>query len=307
MELYLSEFLLSIMTQDFHIPVLLQEVINFLGIKKDCWYIDCNLGGGGHTKAILQKGGKVLGIDVDPDAISEARKCLDKISSDRIIFCQNNFIHLKRLIQEYSLKQVSGILFDLGVSSYQFDNPTKGFSFRPTSPLDMRMDPALRVKAGDLVHGLNAGELEELFTNLGEEPFAKRIAQAIVVHRKLKPLKTAKELVDVILTVKHRSHTSIHPATLVFQALRIAVNDELNSLKAALPQAVDILKPGGKLVVISFHSLEDRVVKDFFREQQQKNVLQVLTKKPVTPNVGEISNNPRSRSAKLRAAMKLHD
>lgn len=287
---------------NFHTPVLLDKVIEYLDIKTDHWYIDCNLGGGGHTKTMLDRGGKVLGIDVDPDAIAYVAQ---NILRDRLIIHQGNFANLQKIVSSHNLSSVSGILFDLGASSFQFDNPSKGFSFQAQSPLDMRMDPNLAVKAGDLLHGLNAGELEELFKKYGEEPQSKKIAQAIVAHRKVRLIKTAQELVDIILTVKPKSHKSIHPATLVFQALRIAVNDEINNLKAALPQALELLEPDGRLVVISFHSLEDRVVKEYIKAQVASNRLTSLTKKPVIATEAELVQNPRAKSAKLRAALRL--
>ncbi len=281
----------------FHTPVLLNEAIDYLDIKKDAWYIDCNLGGGGHTKAILDKGGRILAFDVDPDAIAYVKQ---NLPTDRLIIVQENFNKLKEVTEKNNIKP-KGILFDLGASSHHFDSSPRGFSFQRNEDLDMRMDPRLGVKASDLVNVLNATDLEKIFRDLGEEPFARKIAQAIVVHRKVKPIHSTQELVDVVLTVKRRLD-KIHPATQVFQALRIAVNDELNNIKEVLPQAVEILGEGGRIVVISFHSLEDRIVKNFFKNNSS---LQLLTKKPVCANDKEVESNPRSRSAKLRAAIKL--
>ncbi len=282
---------------DFHIPVLLKETIDLLEIKKDRWYIDCNLGGGGHTQAILDLGGRVLAFEIDPAAI---RYVTEKIQNKNLIIVQENFIKLEEILNEHKIKP-SGILFDLGASSFQFDASPKGFSFQRNEDLDMRMDPRLGVKASDLINALGEAELARLFKELGEEPFAKKIAHAINAHRKVKPIHTTQELVDIVLTVK-RKLGKINPATQIFQALRIAVNNELDNISQALPQAVESLEDDGRLVVISFHSLEDRIVKNFFNTQQN---LETLTKKPLIAMEGELQKNPRSRSAKLRAAKKV--
>lgn len=301
---------------NFHTPVLVSEVASYLNIQKGCWYIDTTLGGGGHSEKILEEGGKVLGIDQDPEAILEVSKKYSKeIEEKNLVLNKGNFVdHLGGLTND---RLVYGVLFDLGISSYQLDNPKRGFSFSKDAPLDMRMDPAIGVKAEDLVNGLYEGELADLFRKLGEEKFAKKIAKKIAEERKLKKIETTKQLADLILSVKPRkiqdketlilryARNKIHPATQIFQALRIAVNDELNNLKTALPQALDILEKGGRLVVISFHSLEDRIIKNFFREMEEKGSVKILTKKPITPSDHEILQNPRSRSAKLRALEKI--
>lgn len=299
----------------YHIPVMLKEVLSYLDIKPGHWYIDCNLGGGGHTKGILDKGGNVLGIDLDPEAIYEVAKNyglkVDEkeghlfVESKNLVLIQDNFSHLATLTHLTHLTNFSGILFDLGVSTHQLDTPERGFSFNTDAPLDMRMDPKLQVTAADLINGLYEKELAELFWNLGEENFSRPIAKRIVEARLKKKIETTNELAQVILSVRHRTSSDrTHPATRVFQALRIAVNDELNSLKIALPQALKILAPGGKIAVISFHSLEDRIVKDFFRDEQGKGTVKFITKKPVSPTEEEVEENPRSRSGKLRVAEK---
>lgn len=289
---------------NYHTPVMLKEVLDYLEIKPGHWYVDCNLGGGGHTKGILDKGGKVLGIDLDPDAIAEATK--NFAQSKNLILVQENFSHLARLAPLAPLAP-SGILFDLGVSTHQLETPERGFSFNIDAPLDMRMDPkSTIVTAADLVNGLYEKELAELFWNLGEENFSRPIAKRIVEARQKKKIETTNELAQVILSVRRRTPADrTHPATRVFQALRIAVNDELNSLKIALPQALEVLAPGGRIAVISFHSLEDRMVKDFFRDEEDKGSIEIITKKPVTPSEEEVEKNPRSRSGKLRVAEKL--
>lgn len=298
----------------YHIPVMLKEALDYLQVKKGAWYVDCNLGGGGHTKAILEAGGKVLGLDLDPEAITEVAnqyqlqiKKSDHLEaqSENLILYQTNFINLQETVNKFKIGPVKGILFDLGVSSHQLETVQRGFSFNTTGPLDMRMSPTLTVKASDLVNGLHEGELVQLFQKYGEENFAKPIARKIIQYRKNKPITTADELAKIILLVRHRSPSDpTHPATRVFQALRMAVNDELNSLKKALPTALAVLAPQGKLVVLSFHSLEDRIVKNFFKDEEENNSITILTQKPITPDEEEISSNPRSHSGKLRAAVK---
>lgn len=300
----------------YHIPVMLTEVIASLNVQKDQWYIDCNLGGGGHTEAILKAGGKVLGLDLDPDAIGEVAQNhqlkveqTDKglrVLSDNLVLVQTNFANIKRVAKEYLSQPVIGILFDLGVSSYQLETPERGFSFNSDAPLDMRMNHTIGVTAADLLNALPEKELSRLFWEYGEENFSRPIAKKIVQHRQNKKIETTDELAHIILSVRHRSGSDrTHPATRVFQALRIAVNDELTSLKDALPQALQTLAPQGRLVVISFHSLEDRIVKNFFKDEEQKKSLTILTNKPIEPTEEEIDFNPRSRSGKLRIAQKL--
>ena len=313
---------------EFHRPILLKEVNKHLLIKLGEKYIDATIGGGGHTKEILKLGGKVLGIDCDPEAIKAARKSLQacptprrakralrgstsswQLIQDEAMYrlVRGNFAHLKKIGQENGFSRVGGVLFDLGVSSYQLETPQRGFSFSLEAPLDMRMDSNLEVTAADLVNGLNRGELEKLFAKYGEETDSRRIATAICQARQTKKIETTQELAKIIVGVKPRREKfgRIHPATRCFQALRIAVNDELNNLREALPQALTLLKHGGRLVVISFHSGEDRIVKQFLKEAERKSEMNILTKKPVRPSQEEINQNPRSRSAKLRAGEKI--
>lgn len=292
---------------EFHKPVLLKEVIQYLAVKRGEKYIDATIGGGGHSQKILAFGGKLLGIDCDPEAIKAARNRLSTAcpnASWRLV--QGNFVHLKKIAQENNFTQIAGILFDLGVSSHQLKTPERGFSFNLEGPLDMRMDPSLPVTAADLVNGLNQGELVKLFTKLGDERYSRRIAEAICCARRRGPITTCNQLAQIIIKArpKRGKFDRTHPATRCFQALRIAVNDELNNLKKALPQALDLLKNHGRLVVISFHSGEDRLVKEFFRAKQARGELKILTKKPIKPTPAEIGQNPRSRSSKLRAAEK---
>ncbi len=294
---------------EFHTPVLLKEVISFLAIKPGERYIDATVGGGGHTLAILKAGGRVLGFDCDQEAIEYTRKKWEEEAGNQqpgLTLIKENFVHLGEVAIRSGFRNVAGILLDLGVSSHQLVMAKRGFSFKTSAPLDMRMDQDLAVTAADLINGLNEGELDELFKKYSEEYHSRTIARAIVRARTLKPVRTCDELAEIVSRVRRGRgrFDRIHPATRVFQALRIAVNDELNNLKEVLPQATDLLKNGGRLVVISFHSLEDRIVKNFFKEGKQEEKLKILTEKPIRPTLEEISVNPRSRSAKLRVAEK---
>ena len=300
----------------YHIPVLLNETIEYLDIKPNEWYVDCNLGGGGHTALILEKGGMVLGIDLDPEALEESAKRfnlkIEKINgqiiakSDNLILVQDNFIHLQEIITNLNLPTPSGILFDLGISSHQVDDKDRGFSFMSDAPLDMRMNQdSEEPTAADIVNALSERELAQLFFEFGEEYKGKQIAHAINEYKKHKLIHTTHELASIILSVKKKTkYDRIHPATQVFQALRIITNDELNNIKKGLQTAIEILKPNGRLVVISFHSLEDRIVKNFIRDKEQEDLIENLTKKPIEASNDEIYDNSRSRSAKLRAATK---
>jgi len=304
----------------FHRPVLLQKSIHYLNIQKGEKYIDATVGGGGHSEAILKKGGEVLGIDCDPEAIKAARRHLSQACPTRQSFgknlggsdvswrlAQGNFEHLGQIAKKYGFDRVTGVLFDLGVSAYQLETPERGFAFSLKGPLDMRMDPGLSVTAADLVNGLSKGELNELFSRLGQEKYSRRIAAAIFSARRVRPIRTTNQLADLIVSVYGRSRKKrqrLHPATQVFLALRVVVNDELNNLKKALPQAIELLKPKGRLVLISFHSGEDRIVKQFFKNKEKQGRLRIITKKPIRPTIEERKENLHSRSAKLRAAEK---
>lgn len=288
---------------DFHTPVLLRQTIDNLKIKRGGQYIDATLGGGGHAAAILKIGGKILGIDCDPEAIKAARKHLASACPDTFWrLAQGNFKDLRQIAEDNGFGKVNGILFDLGVSSHQLETAERGFSFNLEGPLDMRMDPALEVTATDLVNGLTKNELEELFKKFGDERASWKIAEAIVSARKLRPIETCGQLVNIVGAGRG---SRLHPATRVFQALRMAVNDELNNLSQALPQAADLLRPEGRLAVISFHSGEDRIVKNFLKDQKGKGNLIIINKKPIKATTEEIVANPKSRSAKLRVAQKL--
>lgn len=300
----------------YHTPVMLNEVLKYLDIKRGGWYVDCNLGGGGHTEAILKMGGKVVGIDLDPDSMQEvtSRHKLKLMEidnrflacSNNLILYQTNFSQIKQLIDKLKVKPIRGILFDLGVSTHQLETPGRGFSFNINAPLDMRMDQTFKVAAKDLINALPERELANLFFKYGEEFKARTIARKIVEERAKKPIETTDQLAKIVISVRPRSKGDrTHPATRVFQALRIAVNEELYSLEAALPNALEVLAKQGRMVVISFHSLEDRIVKNFFRDEQKKGTVKILTQKPINPTSEEENQNPRSRSGKLRCIEKL--
>lgn len=304
----------------YHTPALLKETIDFLSIKSEGKYIDATLGGGGHSEQIINYGVQLLAIDQDPDAIENAKIRFSACPApSQVVIIKGNFSDLEKIAKENDFAKVDGILFDLGVSSHQLDEPKRGFSFDSQSPLDMRMDPDLSVSAKDLVNALSEKELAELFNKFGEEKFSRTYAHIIVEERKKKPIETGDELAKIILRRSTRKFGQIpacyrleakrlagrHPATKIFQALRIAVNDELNALRKALPQAISLLNQNGRLIVISFHSLEDGIVKKFFEEKEKEGIIKIITEKPVEPEENELKINPRARSAKLRVAEKL--
>lgn len=289
----------------FHTPVLVSQLMSHLAVQPGQQFIDATIGGGGHAAAIINLGGHVFGIDRDPQAVSAAQQRLPPTQAKVV---QANFTDLATLAVSAGISQVNGIIFDLGVSSHQLETPARGFSFNLLGPLDMRMDPALAVTAADLVNALGRKELYVLFTKLAQEKLARPIADAIVESRRLTPFTTTQQLAQLVEAVYRRHHflsLKLHPATKVFQALRIAVNDELNNLKLALPQALSLLKPGGRLAVISFHEGEDRLVKHFFKTAAATGQGQLITRKPLIPDPAEILANPRCRSAKLRIIEKI--
>lgn len=294
-----------------HVPVITKEVIEYLGPKSNENFIDCTAGHGGHTKKILEKtgpNGKVLGIDQDPEQI---KICEEEIKDfkKRIILINSSYTNLKEIVKENNFKKVYGVLLDLGMSSWHLEKSGRGFSFLKDEPLDMRYGAECQnfLTAKKIVNEYSEEEIEKILREYGEERFARNIGREIIAARRKELIETTFQLVEIIKkAVPLRfQHDRIHIATRTFQALRIAVNQELENLKSILPQAMDILEPRGRLVVISFHSLEDRIVKNFFRERAKEETLKILTKKPITPSFEEIKLNPRSRSAKLRAAVKI--
>lgn len=292
---------------DYHVPVLLDEVIDGLAVKPGQWYIDGTIGGGGHAAAILAAGGNVLGLDQDEEAVdqSEARLLEGKERRARgtVKVVKANFRDMAEVADREGIASVAGVLLDLGVSSHQLDEVERGFGFK-SDKLDMRMDTHQPITAADLLEKLPESDLARLFSDLGEERLARLFAKAIKRRLETLPITSGAELAEVVWQASPASyrHGTIHPATRVFQALRLAVNDELGSLETVLPQAVSLLQMDGRLAVISFHSLEDRIVKRFI---QTDTDLEPLTKTPITATQAELERNPRSRSAKLRVARKL--
>ena len=312
--------------EEGHLPVLVDEVIEMLAPTSGSLHIDATLGAGGHTERILEAAspeGRVLGVDADPAAINRVEVRLRARFGERLVLRQGNFRDLATIAPEAGFGAVDGALFDLGLSSYQLADRDRGFGFRAGGPLDMRFDTTRGVPASELLASLDAAELTALFRRYGEEPKAGRIARAIVEARKTAPIVTAEELATLVERVAPpdpRKPRRIHPATRVFQALRIAVNEELDALQAGLTAALDLLRPGGRLVVLSYHSLEDRIVKRFIQAERRGCIcppqlpvcvcgrnprLRLVTNPSLTPSAAEIAANPRARSARLRAAERL--
>lgn len=294
-----------------HLPVLQKEVLKYLDPKPNENFIDCTIGEGGHSLAIVEKilpNGRLLGIDWSPELIQELKAKIQntKFKNNLILEC-NNFANLEEIVKKYKFKPVRGILFDLGMSCWHLQKLGRGFTFLKPEPLDMRYNPETQLTAEKIVNFWSRSEIEKILKKFGEEQFAGQIAKEIVKFRKIKPIKLTSQLVKIIekaVPYWYR-HRKIHFATKTFLALRITVNQELENLKKALPQALKILEPGARLVIISFHSLEDRISKNFFRDQAKEGLVKILTKKPIRPSIEEIKINPRSRSAKLRVAIKL--
>ncbi len=302
-----------------HVPVLVQEVVRLLAVQPGGRYVDCTVGGGGHAAAILEAaspGGLLLGIDADPAALAIAAERLAPFH-DSMRLVEANFRELGQVCRQNSFVPVHGVLFDLGLSSYQLTDVERGFGFQVEAPLDMRFGRRQALTADEIVNTYPEQELADVIWRLGEEPASRRIARAIVRAR---PLRTTTELAALIARAVGGPRRRIHPATRTFQALRIAVNDELGALSDGLEQARDVLGRGGRLVVVSFHSLEDRIVKQFLQRESRdcicppeavrctcghRATLSILTKRPLRPGADEVAANPRSRSARLRAAEKL--
>ena len=301
------------MSEPLHIPVLRDEVLAHLAPRPGGRYVDATINGGGHTRALLEASapdGRVLGIDRDPAVLAILRADLaDAIETGRLTVAHASFAALRAVLDEHHVGPVDGILFDLGLSSFHLDASERGFSFQRNEPLDMRFDPTEvdRDTAADILDSHSAEELTALLRTYGEERFASRIARTVVARRRSEPLRTTADLLDAVTqslppNVRWRA---ARDAARVFQALRIATNAELEAVAAALPHASAALAPGGRLVVLAFHSLEDRLVKTFLRAEQQVGRLRVLTKKPIQPGDAEIAANPRAASAKLRAAERV--
>jgi 16S rRNA (cytosine1402-N4)-methyltransferase len=312
--------------KDGHLPVMVEEVAAMLAAMPGSLQIDATLGGGGHAERILEASdpdGRLLGLDADGAAIARVRARLAPRFGDRLRLRQANFRELAAVGPAEGFGSVDGCLFDLGLSSFQLADAGRGFGIRTGGPLDMRFDTGRGVPAAELLASLDAAELTALFRKYGEEPFAGRIARAIVEARRMAPIRTAEELAAVVERVapaRAPGRRRVHPATRVFQALRIAVNEELDALEAGLAAALDLLRPGGRLVVLSYHSLEDRIVKRFFQAERRGCTcppevpvcvcgraprLRLVVSKGLVPGEAEIAANPRARSARLRAAERL--
>lgn len=305
-----------------HVSVLSREVAELLRPAPGRRYLDGTLGGGGHAEEILIRSspdGKVLGLDRDDEAIAAAGERLRRFD-ERLVARQASFANAKEILTEIGWAGVDGVILDLGISSHQVDTAERGFSFRAQTRLDMRMDRRQSLDAQQIVNGFSEAELERVFRDYGEETNARRVAQAIVRGRQRRPIQTTQELVNIIESARRGGRRDHHPATQVFQALRIAVNQELQHLEGFLESGFEILLPGARMAVISFHSLEDRIVKRAFRKWSRSCLcpprvlrcqcgwnqkVRLLTKKPVAPSQSEIQTNPRARSAKLRAVERV--
>lgn len=287
-----------------HIPVMVKEVIEVLSPKTGGVYIDATVGPGGHTLEILKyigPDGKIIGFDRDMETLNIARQ---RISDGRVVLKKALFSEIKGILKEEGIAGIDGMLFDFGISMLQVKDMERAFSFSSEYPLDMRMDRSKGITAEEIINTYPAHELERILREYGEERLAEKIARAIVSKRKEGRIRSCRELADLVSKVYGR-RGKIHPATRTFQALRIAVNNEINEIKEGLQNSIDLLRSGGRLCTISYHSIEDRIVKNFMRDSERKGLLRILTKKPLTPRHEEIKSNPASRSAKLRGAERI--
>ncbi len=291
-----------------HQPVMKHEVIQYLNPKKAEIFLDCTVGNGGHAKEIIKRiipDGKLIGIDQDEESLLLAHETLDKFENN-VVLVKENFQNLHKVLEKLGVNKLDGVLFDLGISWFQLNTADRGFSFKYDGPLDMRMDRSKKISAFDLINNLSFEEIANIIRRFGEERYSKRIARAIVKSRKQEYIHTTKQLADLVKfsIPPNQRYKRIHPATRTFQAFRIAVNRELTALENGLKNVIDFMNPGARICVISFHSLEDRIVKNIFRDYFKSGKLNVLTKKPLTPSKDEIKKNKRSRSAKLRVSEK---
>lgn len=294
-----------------HKPVMEDEVIQYL--KPDCGDIilDCTIGTGGHARKIMERvlpDGRLIGIDQDEESLMIAHGNLSKFE-DNITLIKENFQNIVKVLSEINVHKIDGVLFDLGISWFQISNPDRGFSFKHNGPLDMRMDRNKKISAFDLINNLSGEEISNIIKRFGQERWHRRIARAIVKERRKQPIHTTNQLAELVKRTVPPSqrYKSIHPATRTFQAFRIAVNRELVSLEKGLSDLIEFLNPWARICVISFHSLEDRIVKNLFKKYARLEKLNILTKKPLTPSRKEIKKNPKSRSAKFRAAEKINE
>ncbi len=292
-----------------HKPVMCREIVEYLKIEEGDCILDATIGTGGHSKAILKtigEKGRLIGIDRDLDSLLFAKSNLASYSSN-LTLVHDDFRNLDKILKDLKIKSVDGMLFDLGISSFQLDDPQRGFSFRTDAPLDMRMDKNSYISAYELINNLSEEELSSILKTFGEERWHNRIARFLVEERSKNPIATTGQLVRLVSKAipHHRHFIKIHPATRTFQAIRIAVNRELEALEVALDKAVEFIKPTGRICVISFHSLEDRIVKRKFKLLFREGIANIITPKPVRPRIEEMNVNPRSRSGKLRVMERL--
>jgi len=290
---------------------MLQEILDYLNLSPGNIIVDATIGTAGHSKAMLERilpGGRLIGIDRDEESLSVARQRLREFSSS-CEFVHGNFADIDTILNNLNIKKIGGVIFDLGISSFQLEDPHRGFSFQNEGPLDMRLDRASYISAYDLVNNLNEEEISTLLRDFGQERWHNRIAHLLVQERERQPISTTLQLADIVVKAmpsryRHRYYR-IHPATRTFQAVRIAVNRELETLENAIDKAITLLDKGARICVISFHSLEDRVVKWGFRKAASQDLIEIITPKPLTPRQTEIDSNPSSRSSKLRVAQRL--
>ncbi len=297
------------MQEQYHIPVMCREVLDYLNLAPGKIIVDATIGTGGHSLKVLERimpGGRLIGIDRDEKSLNIAKERLRDYSSS-CEFIYGNFMDIDKILSSLNIKEVDGILFDLGLSSVQLDDPDRGFSFKNEGPLDMRLDKNSYISAYDLVNNLNEDELSCLLWNFGQERWHNRIARFLVKEREKHPISTTRQLSDIVVrAIPHRyRYYHIHPATRTFQAVRIAVNRELETLEIAIRKAIELLNKEARICVISFHSLEDRIVKFSFRDFSAKGLVKIITPKPLVPADEEVRQNPKSRSAKLRVAERL--
>jgi 16S rRNA (cytosine1402-N4)-methyltransferase len=291
----------------YHIPVMLNEVIDYLNLRPGMTVVDATIGTAGHSLEIVKRitpGGLLIGIDKDAESLEIARERLRDFK-DSFLLLHGDFREIDLLLANLNIHKVDGILFDLGLSLHQLSNPERGFSFQQDGPLDMRLDRQSFISAYDLVNNLNADEISNLLWTFGQEKKHNRIAKVLVKERQKKPIQTTQQLAELVAKVVGFYSKRIHPATRTFQALRIAVNRELEVLPEGISKAVDLLKSGARIIVISFHSLEDRIVKQRFKTAVSEQKLKLITKKPLRPSKEEVINNPSARSAKMRVAERL--
>ncbi len=299
------------MEQNLHTPVMLKEILDYLNLRAGLTIVDATVGTGGHSLAILERigfTGRLIGIDRDKESLNIVRERLKNFSKNSK-FVYGNFCDINNILKDLNVERIDGILFDLGISSFQLENAQRGFSFQSEGPLDMRLDRSSYISAYDLLNNLNEEEISHLLWSFGQERWHNRIAHILVKERESHPISTTLELSNIVINAipdrYRRYHYRIHPATRTFQALRIAVNRELESLEQALNKSIGLLRKTARISVISFHSLEDRVVKLTFRKFASLGLIRIITPKPLTPTQSEIEENPRSRSAKLRVAERL--